>query len=267
MSTWDGLIELPANQYHLVQFYNPEAEALRIGVVRYLREGLNRGEGVLVIASRAHIREFRRFLEDSGAHVDSAERAGRLVFFDALDTLSMVMVDGRPDRDRFEEVMATAMARIREAAPFARLRAFGEMVDILWAKRQFAAAIRLEQLWNRLLSRSSFSLYCAYAVDVFGAEFQIATLDRVLRSHTHIVPSEKDGRLDAAIDRAMEEILGPAAGALRLRIEANTSASWGLMPAGERTALWLRAHLPEKSEAIMRRAREHCRAAATCAAG
>lgn len=105
--------------------------------------------------------------------------------------------------------MGAAMARIRVAAPFARLRAFGEMVDILWAKRQFSAAVRVEQLWNRLLSRSSFSLYCAYAVDVFGKEFQIATLDRVLRSHTHIVPAETDGRLDAAIDRAMEEISVP----------------------------------------------------------
>lgn len=98
MSTWDRLIELPAHQYHFAQFYDPGADALRTSVGRYLREGLNRGEGVLAIASRANIREFRRLLEDSGAHVDSAERAGRLVFFDTLDALSMFMIDGRPDR-------------------------------------------------------------------------------------------------------------------------------------------------------------------------
>lgn len=33
--------------------------------------------------------------------------------------------------------------------------------------------IRLEQLWNKLLEQSSFSLYCAYAVDIFGKDFDI----------------------------------------------------------------------------------------------
>ncbi len=259
MSTWDRLIELPAHHDHFVQFYDPDADALTTNVARYFREGLNRGDGVLAIASRAHIRKFRRALEDSGAHVDSAERAGRLIFLDVLATLASVMADGRPDRDRFEELIATAMARVREAAPFARLRAYGELVDVLWTRGRYMAAIRLEQLWNRLLSRLSFSKYCAYAVDVFGREFQIAALDGVLKSHTHIVPAETSGRLDAAIDRAMEEVLGPEAAGLRLRIEADTSPSWGLAPPGERTALWLRANMPAQSEQIMLRAREHYR--------
>ena len=50
------------------------------------------------------------------------------------------------------------------------------MVGLLWKARQFAAAIRLEQLWNKLLEQSAFSFYCAYAIDVFGKDFEVANL-------------------------------------------------------------------------------------------
>jgi hypothetical protein len=82
------------------------------------------------------------------------------------------------------------------------------MVGILWKSRQYAAAVRLEQFWNKLLSRSSFSLYCAYRIDVFGIEFHGAALDALLCTHTHLVPAEMNGSCESAINRAIEEIVG-----------------------------------------------------------
>lgn len=257
MSPWGRLIERPTRQGHLVQFYDPASESVATNLTRYLHEGLSRGEGALVIASRNHVREFRRTLEELGTNVDSAERRDRLVFLDALDTLSTVLVDDEPDRDRFEPVIRAAMARVRAAVPFARLRAYTEMVGILWERRQFAAAIKVEQFWNRLLSRSSFSLYCGYAVDVFGQDFHGEVLDGVLRTHTHIMPAETNGRLDAAVDTAMAEILGPAALSLKPLIEGAIATAWGVMPPGESAVLWLRANLPRQSDQIMLRARRH----------
>jgi hypothetical protein len=131
------------------------------------------------------------------------------------------------------------------------------MVGVLWKARQFAAAIRLEQLWNKLLEQSSFSLYCAYAIDVFGKEFAVANLDNVLCTHTHLVPSQPDGTLEAALNRSMDEILGSKADALRILIKANYRPAWAVMPAAEAIVLWLRKNLPEQADHIVARARYH----------
>jgi hypothetical protein len=63
------------------------------------------------------------------------------------------------------------------------------MVGLLWSARQFSAAIRLEQFWNKLLARSSFHLYCAYSIDVSEKQFQTHALDGVLSTHTHLIPN------------------------------------------------------------------------------
>jgi hypothetical protein len=134
------------------------------------------------------------------------------------------------------------------------------MVGILWNARQFSAAIHLEQFWNKLLTRSPFSLFCAYAIDVFGKEFQVGTLDALLCAHTHLVPAETDGNLETAIDRAMEDILGPKADGMRLLIKANYRPAWAVLPAGEAVVLWLRNNLPDQAEKILARARLHYQA-------
>ena len=45
---------------HVVQFYGRNDDALAANVSRYLGEGLQRGEGLVVIATAAHIRASRR---------------------------------------------------------------------------------------------------------------------------------------------------------------------------------------------------------------
>jgi hypothetical protein len=136
------------------------------------------------------------------------------------------------------------------------------MVGILWKARQFAAAIRLEQLWNKLLENSSFSLYCAYAIDVFGRDFEVAHLDGVLCTHTHLIPAQTDGTLETAVNLSIDEILGSQAEALRLLIKANcVNANHGparaVLPSAENILLWLRKNLPEQADRIVGRARHH----------
>jgi hypothetical protein len=43
-----------------------------------------------------------------------------------------------------------------------RVRAFGEMVALLWAQGDIAATIRLERLWHEMCKSQNFSLLCAY---------------------------------------------------------------------------------------------------------
>ena len=257
MSPWDKLLESPQSHGHFVQLYAADEAALAKNVGRYLWEGYKRGDGLLVIATAEHNAHFLQHLEQFGADTVAAVRDRRLAFFDARETLSGFMVAGHPDWEKFQELVGSAMSVVRSLDARAGLRAYGEMVGVLWKARQFSAAIQLEQFWNKLLSRSSFSLYCAYAIDVFGHEFQVGALDELLCAHTHLVPAETSGTLEAAINQALEDILGSKAGGLKLLIQANYRPSWAVLPSGEAIVLWLRHNLPGQAEKILARAREH----------
>jgi len=256
MSPWKKLLERPESRSHLVQLYQADEQALATNVGKYLWEGYKNGDGLLVITSPQNRDAFRAELEKLGADLKTIVQAGQLVFFDAQETLSRFMIDGQPDWALFQDVVGSAMRKVRSQTQFAGLRAYGEMVGILWKAREFAAAIRLEQFWNKLLTRSSFSLFCGYAIDVFGKDFQIASLDALLCAHTHLVPAT-DGNLETAINRAMDEILGPSARDLKLLIKANFRPAWAIMPFGEAMALWLRNNLPKQADNILESARQH----------
>src|SRR5579884_2233615 len=168
MSPWKKILERPPTGGHFVQLYEADEAALTRNVASYIWEGLRRGEGVLVIATPEHRDLFTRQLAEYGANVSQALNTEQLLMLDARETLARFLIDGQADWERFETTIRRAMRRVRPVGDVEQLRAYGEMVGVLWNARQFAAAIRLEQLWNRLLAQSSFSLYCAYAVDVFG---------------------------------------------------------------------------------------------------
>jgi hypothetical protein len=257
VSPWQKLLERPHSRSHFVQLYEADEVALAKNVGFYLWEGLRRGEGVLVIVTPEHRDLFSGYLAHLGADVPTLLATRQLAFFDAHHTLTQFMTGGQPDWLAFEGAIRAAMRQTHPREGAEGLRAYGEMVGVLWKARQFAAAIRLEQLWNRLLEQSSFSLYCAYAIDVFGREFEVSNLDGVLSTHTHMVPAQSDGTLEIALNRSMNEILGPKADALRVLIKANYRPAWAVIPAAESILLWLRKNLPEQVDQIVARAQQH----------
>ena len=257
MSPWEKLLERPHPRGHFVQLYEADEVALAKNVGLYLWEGIRHGEGVLVIATPEHQELLSGHLDHLGANLSTLHGSQQLVFCDAQDTLNQFMIGGQPDWQHFENVIRAAMRQARPMRGADGLRAYGEMVGLLWKARQFAAAIRLEQLWNRLLEQSSFSLYCAYAIDVFGKEFEVGNLDGVLCTHTHLVPAQPNGTLETALNRSMDEVLGPKADALRILIKANYRPGWAMMPTAESILLWLKKNLPEQADQIVKRARQH----------
>jgi hypothetical protein len=180
---------------------------------------------------------------------------GCLVFLDAETTLSQMLVDDLPDRDRFDTVIGAALRRVQERAGHSGVRAYGEMVGLLWRQGRFAAARTLEEYWNALLRVSSLSLFCAYPIDIFGDEFRFETVDPVLCAHTHMLPV--DEVLETALDRAMNEVLGRRVPSLRAIMKANHRPSWGVVPKSEAIILWLRNNLPGSADEVLRLARRY----------
>lgn len=168
---------------HAVQFYGDEAELFdTIGT--FLTEGLMVGQPAIVIATSDHRAAILGILPSDQIDVARALHAGDLVMLDADDTLGIFMKGGMPDQRLFHRTLSHLIEQTVRGRVPTPVRAYGEMVDLLWRRGQTDAAIRLEVLWNELASTHSFSLLCGYAIGNFYK--QISRMDEVRRQHTHV---------------------------------------------------------------------------------
>ena len=172
---------------HFVQFYEADSFLLN-SLSGYIGTALNAGEGAVVVATKAHRDGLEELLSENGLDVATAGVSGLYVSLDAAETLSKFMVDGLPEPERFTEVIGGIIAKTRHGRP--RVRAFGEMVALLWADGNYPAAIRLEELWNDLQKTHSFSLFCAYPMNGFNGEKFVEPHGGVCSVHSRVIPSE-----------------------------------------------------------------------------
>jgi len=253
--TWKDLLSQPAPCDHLVQFYGDE-QALARNVASYLKEGAERGDGMIVIATPSHQRMFVELLAQAGVAADELVKEGRLLYLDAEKTLAGFTVEGEPDWQRFDQVVGSAVRDLRSRLGGAGLRAYGEMVDLLWKSGKLGAATKLETFWNRLLEEGRFGLFCAYTVDVLGPTEGRDLLEMV-STHSHLLPTRANGELESAVRRAMLEVLGEkSVSALAPVLRANV-VSRVVLPEAERTVLWLRKNLPPYAEKVLSKARAY----------
>jgi hypothetical protein len=159
-----SLLQLPTDSHNLVRFYDDE-NVLFDAVGRFLEAGLRGGESIVVVAMPPHRDGFVRRLSSLDAY--RAIAGGRLVLLDARETLSRIMVDGMPSHERFHAALGEVLGHVRKQRPGARVRAYGEMVELLWRDGLGSAAIRLEELWNEAIAEHSLSLMCAYTMANF----------------------------------------------------------------------------------------------------
>jgi hypothetical protein len=123
--------------------------------------GLRAGEVVVLIATTAHLFALEyRLQKNGGWNVADLRQRGQYVAINASEALAGFMRDGCVDESRFNE---TVVATIEAAqAGGRRVRAFGEMVALLWASGDRHATRRLEELWNSVCRDRKLSLLCAY---------------------------------------------------------------------------------------------------------
>lgn len=166
-----------------MQFYGTDA-SLFATVAGFLSEGLIAGQPAIIIATQTHRTSLLQYLSSRLIAVDEAQQAGELVLFDAEEMLSAFMVDGEPDGDRFEESVGAVIDRTLTRHQRSMLRAYGEMVDVLWQRGESEAAIKLEMLWNKLAVTRGFALLCGYSMGSFYK--QTGAFQRIVEQHTHV---------------------------------------------------------------------------------
>ena len=243
---------------HVVQFYQSDQALLTRNVTDFLSEGLKQGEAALVITTTERNAAFARELRESGVDFDAAIQKRELLFADAQQTLQRFMVDGRPDWLRFQRTIEALLREIRPQTDRNGLRAYGDMVGLLWQQRQYEAAIQLERFWNKLMTVHSFHLFCAYPIDVFGSDFDPALLDPLLSAQTQLMCTGKNQELCDAIDRAVDEVLGPNVEGWKTLLE--DKPTWASLPEAEAVILWIRRNVPQLADEILAQARRHYQA-------
>lgn len=172
---------------HFVQFYETDAYLVE-SVSGFLTPALIAGAGAIAIATPDHRKRIEKKLKARGIDVSEAVGRGQYVALDAAETLAKFMDGDSPDPVRFRKVVGEVIARLAEEWP--RVRAFGEMVALLWEEGNRDAACRLELLWNDLAKEHSFSLFCAYPLSEFSDEMDGAPFSEVCKCHSRVIPAE-----------------------------------------------------------------------------
>jgi hypothetical protein len=168
---------------HMVDLYDAEGDFLA-SLESYVQGGLAAGDSLVLIATRAHLGALEQRLATGGVDLDAARKLDKYIELDAEETLAKFMVNGWPDEERFKAVVGGLLARA--GGNGAKVRAFGEMVAILWAKKLYAATVRLEHLWHRLCGEKGLSLLCAYPVSGPTASMG-RSMREICEAHSHVI--------------------------------------------------------------------------------
>lgn len=175
-----------------MQFYDDEAFLFET-VALFVRSALDSGDAAVVIATPAHT---SGILNQLGKPLrERALSSGQLLLIDAEALLARFMLSERPGTEPFFEAIDRMLALLTATLEPGRcVRAFGEMVDILWRQGKRDAAIELEKLWNQVTATHEVRLLCAYTMRDFYKSEDSPQFAEVCHLHTHVLPTETFAR-------------------------------------------------------------------------
>ena len=168
---------------HVVQIYDEDGVLLD-ALAGFVSVGLRGGDCVIVIATEAHLPALADRLQRLGVDLESAMATEQMISLDAGALLSTFLVDGWPNEALFMETVASLFgkASVRNR----RVRAFGEMVAVLWSQGRCGAAVNLEYLWNKVCANRAFSLFCAYPSQGFKTDIA-QSISGICKCHSKMI--------------------------------------------------------------------------------
>ena len=171
---------------HDVHFYDDDA-ALMPAVNRFLVEGTRAGQPMIIIATGAHRRQMQ---ENLAVQVGDAFDTADITWLDARETLGAFMERDRPNAELFHATIGNVFDRVVGSRSYLVVRAYGEMVDLLWNAGNVDGAIEVEQLWNDIARKYSFNLLCAYSKGSALKHWHSEAFGHICRHHGSIIPCD-----------------------------------------------------------------------------
>lgn len=177
---------------HVVQIYENDESFLDL-LTGFVAGGVNGNECAVVIATPAHLTALEERLTALGYTVPSLISQTQYIPLDAEETLSGFMVNDWPDENLFHNAITDVIVKAKGNGR--KVRAFGEMVAILWAKGQVGATVRLEHLWNKFCENETFCLFCAYPESGFTQDAAESVM-HICSAHTKMIKGVVKGKTD-----------------------------------------------------------------------
>lgn len=169
---------------HVLQIYENDGVFLD-ALTGFVGGGINAGDSCIVIATDNHLKALESRLESYGIHISSLISENRYIPLDAQETLSRFMINGWPDENLFNQTVSELLRRGRNHSDRG-IRAFGEMVAILWAEGNNGATVRLEHLWNKFCQKETFCLFCAYPKSGFTEDIS-ESMNHICCAHAKMI--------------------------------------------------------------------------------
>lgn len=171
---------------HLVQIYENDNHFLNT-LEGFAGSAIISGDSVVVIATQTHLDQLYERLLQHSFDMESLIQSNRYIPLEAHETLSQFMVDGMPDEDLFNQCITRVLQHAKTNGN--KVRAFGEMVAILWEQGNAEATVKLETLWHKLHAADLFSLFCAYPKSGF-ADSGNESLYKICQAHSKIIDGQ-----------------------------------------------------------------------------
>lgn len=242
---WGEFVSDGAAPGHGVEVYARDEELVDT-VATFVAAGVAADASAVLVATPAHV----------AAIVEALERRGLvdppLIVADAEQTLERILEAGL-EPEPFSEIVGELLDAA-EATALGAPRAFGEMVDLLVQRHAIDEAIALEELWEELRRARPFSLLCAYRLDVFDEDAQRAPLPAICNVHSHVLPAHDPSRFDAAVRKALTEVLGPAT-TRDIYYIVDRPLRARRVPIAQDALRWLAASFPDTAGQVLEAAR------------
>lgn len=255
-SSWKELLANPGPNGHIVQLYQ-DADFYGEAISHFAAEGLVRCESLIIVATAPNWVNISGRLTGKGFVPAELLRRSQLIVLDADETLPKFLVGHMPDAKRFKDLAAATIEQARAGGKFARVRWWGEMVNVLSMAGNQSGSTRLEELFDEVAHEQSISIFCSFLMDKYDPKIYGGALGDVCRTHSHIIPAEDYALHRTIVDRAIDEVIGPIDGPLLRSLVSWAHGQTPGMPASQSSLLWVKDAVPTKFDEVLACARKY----------
>ncbi|OSZ76868.1 hypothetical protein CAP36_10555 [Chitinophagaceae bacterium IBVUCB2] len=168
---------------HIIQIYENDKVFLD-SLEGFIGSGLIAGDGIIIIATPEHVEAIENRLKNQGFDMNILKSEGKYIALDAAEMLAKFMVNNWPDEKLFDELITALFKQAHQHNQ--KIRAFGEMVAMLWEKGLNGATVHLECLWNKVHEKEDFTLFCAYPKIGFTQNIN-TSIETICCEHSKII--------------------------------------------------------------------------------
>ena len=172
---------------HEVAFYADDA-SFADGFARFVKPHLKSGNSLIVIVTQQHRASVLARLRAEAVDLATAIHGGRYLEVDSVDTLSKFMAGDMPDESRLMRVatdLVMQAAAARQSKDH-RVAICGELAPVLLEQGNVEGAIRVEQLFDKIVRTHDIDLLCGYLSSTFQPRESNQAFERVCAEHSAV---------------------------------------------------------------------------------